>query len=407
MQIHDAGDFGNLITEPSFTKDTESITLKGGQEYYIDVTPIGRISSEALKSVDINDRNCLNENENPIEGSIFKKYTEKNCKFECRTNLAEETCGCIPWDFKTFQGNTKECDVFGRSCFYAEMKSLIVSPTNLCPQCKVGCDDISFKKSIEKDINLSENLIATGSNYLYQFTQDKLFVESAIINFNTLTDNSTNGNKVAAIDKLRNNFMNDAIVIHVRYLEPQVEYLDVSYSIWDKFANFGGNFGIFAEITGISFLGTLNCIILLIKLASSKILSKEKANEKNKANLAKGSSENEDHKLRDPPVIQKMPSKEQTQEIEDLESLSYMDSCSQDLEVGTNSLSPTGTSGATAVLSVRVEELVSRISNLEKELLETKTNLNEALSKVELIFTTLVESNEVSSKVISDSPNKN
>ena len=40
------------------------------------------------------------------------------------------------------------------------------------------------------------------------------------------------------------------------------------YTTWDKFANFGGNFGIFAEITGVTFLGVLN----LIFLCSARVL---------------------------------------------------------------------------------------------------------------------------------------
>ena len=45
-------------------------------------------------------------------------------------------------------------------------------------------------------------------------------------------------------------------------------HAQVIYTTWDKFANFGGNFGIFAEITGVSFLGVLN----LIFLCSARVL---------------------------------------------------------------------------------------------------------------------------------------
>ena len=60
------------------------------------------------------------------------------------------------------------------------------------------------------------------------------------------------------------------IIVHLRYLQPQIDYIDVTYSTWDKFANFGGNFGIFAEITGCTFLGMLNFIILVLKLSTSR-----------------------------------------------------------------------------------------------------------------------------------------
>ena len=45
-------------------------------------------------------------------------------------------------------------------------------------------------------------------------------------------------------------------------------HAQVIYTTWDKFANFGGNFGIFAEITGVTFLGVLN----LIFLCSARVL---------------------------------------------------------------------------------------------------------------------------------------
>ena len=61
----------------------------------------------------------------------------------------------------------------------------------------------------------------------------------------------------------------DLIIVHLRILKPHIKVIDAKYSIMDKFANFGGNFGIFAEITGCSFLGMLNFFILLFKLIFS------------------------------------------------------------------------------------------------------------------------------------------
>ena len=61
----------------------------------------------------------------------------------------------------------------------------------------------------------------------------------------------------------------DLIIVHWKILEPEIKVIDAKYSINDKFANFGGNFGIFAEITGCSFLGMVNFLILLFKLIFS------------------------------------------------------------------------------------------------------------------------------------------
>ena len=62
---------------------------------------------------------------------------------------------------------------------------------------------------------------------------------------------------------------NDLVIVHWLILEPEINVIDAKYSIDDKIANFGGNFGIFAEITGCSFLGMLNFLILLFKLIFS------------------------------------------------------------------------------------------------------------------------------------------
>ena len=62
---------------------------------------------------------------------------------------------------------------------------------------------------------------------------------------------------------------NDLIIIHLRFLDPEIDLVSLRYSVLDKFASFGGNFGIFAEITGCSFLGILNFCILFLKMLFS------------------------------------------------------------------------------------------------------------------------------------------
>ena len=66
----------------------------------------------------------------------------------------------------------------------------------------------------------------------------------------------------------------DLIIIHLRFMKPEFNQIDVKYTTLDKFANFGGNFGIFGEMTGISFLGVLNLLIVLLKTLYSSIKCK-------------------------------------------------------------------------------------------------------------------------------------
>ena len=58
----------------------------------------------------------------------------------------------------------------------------------------------------------------------------------------------------------------DLIVVHLRFLQPKINTVDTKYTLSDFIANFGGNFGLFEQLTGWSFLGMLNLIILIVKL---------------------------------------------------------------------------------------------------------------------------------------------
>ena len=72
----------------------------------------------------------------------------------------------------------------------------------------------------------------------------------------------------------RKDLLKDHIIIHLRFMKPEIDLIDVKYTFLDKIANFGGNFGIFAEMTGFSFLGILNFCIILFKLFLSNLLYK-------------------------------------------------------------------------------------------------------------------------------------
>ena len=58
----------------------------------------------------------------------------------------------------------------------------------------------------------------------------------------------------------------NAIIVHIKFMAPEVDLVDVKYTLMDKIANFGGNFGIFVEITGWSLLGFLNLVLLMFKI---------------------------------------------------------------------------------------------------------------------------------------------
>ena len=138
FQLHQPKEIGQVSQIGNYDFYTNSLTLKNGYEYYIDVTPTGLVSTESFKDLTIQQRNCFLENE--IENfSIFKKYTLNNCKYQCHVAKAKEECQCIPWDFmNNASTEMEECDVFGRTCFFNRMEYLTQSRKNYCDHCLKG-----------------------------------------------------------------------------------------------------------------------------------------------------------------------------------------------------------------------------------------------------------------------------
>ena len=68
--------------------------------------------------------------------------------------------------------------------------------------------------------------------------------------------------------RMAETFFNNTIIVRLRYKSSEVEFtkLDVRTTTTDKIANFGGTFGIWAELTGCSLLGMINLLIISFKL---------------------------------------------------------------------------------------------------------------------------------------------
>ena len=62
--------------------------------------------------------------------------------------------------------------------------------------------------------------------------------------------------------------MENIIIVRLKYTSSEVEIskLEVRTTMTDKIANFGGTFGIWAELTGCSLLGMINLLIIFFKL---------------------------------------------------------------------------------------------------------------------------------------------
>ena len=62
--------------------------------------------------------------------------------------------------------------------------------------------------------------------------------------------------------------MENIIIVRLQYKSSEVEMnkLELRTTMTDKIANFGGTFGIWAELTGCSLLGMINLVIISFKL---------------------------------------------------------------------------------------------------------------------------------------------
>ena len=280
IQFHQSEELAQYRKESHFDKSLIPLDLRAGYEYTIDITPIGQVSSEEFEAQSMKNRNCFLKTEG-LEDSIFKLYSENNCKYECHVKIAREACKCQPWDyFAKGMERWRECDVFGRKCFIQEMETLASSPWNNCPNCKKACKFLKYQREIiEVEAIRSEELYMPGWPYsgkYYMLYMGQSFGSSkAIANYVEDTDaifydlalNST----IYKPDVVRNliNIYESLIFVHLRYMEPKINEITPKYTVGDMIGNFGGQFGLFEQVTGASFLGLLNLLILLFKLMFS------------------------------------------------------------------------------------------------------------------------------------------
>ena len=222
-------------------------------------------------------------------------------------NLAKQFCNCIPWDYIFNKAERfNECDVFGRTCFWKSMKQFSISQYDNCPMCKPECDFIRFEKIITEKEMLVIHGISGGKYYnrqlsnqplsskveLYlkcnsipseyfgnelriKITGNKVFVNFLSDKNQTILDQGLRNAIKALIDGTANGQFEedypvtkyqDLLIVHLRFLQPRINIVDTKYTLTDIIAGFGGKFGIFAQLTGWSFLGILNLLILIIKI---------------------------------------------------------------------------------------------------------------------------------------------
>jgi amiloride-sensitive sodium channel len=107
--------------------------------------------SPELQKYDVKYRQCYFDGEKKLK--FFKIYTEKNCKFECLTNLTLTKHGCVRYYMPRFKSTpictTKELDAVS----YTEIDFEDGLDSNQC-DCYPPCNNINYELFSMAEINL-------------------------------------------------------------------------------------------------------------------------------------------------------------------------------------------------------------------------------------------------------------
>ena len=138
----------------------------------IRVNMVELVSNNNIRGLDIGKRQCRfhDEREN-LE--VANQYSTINCLFECSMNMAEDTCGCRPWDYprpiklKMKSSNHRICDFFGSSCFNKMMKT-DKTEEKCRKECESDCEEIKYSLSVDRSPLESDDYVC-----LVPATRDK------------------------------------------------------------------------------------------------------------------------------------------------------------------------------------------------------------------------------------------
>ena len=85
---------------------------------------------------------------------------------------------------------------------------------------------------------------------------------------NTLMEASMKNPIMFNISKQAEILAKNIIIVHIEFPSSKVDMtiLESRYALSDQIANIGGIFGVWAELTGFSFLGIINVFLIVLKV---------------------------------------------------------------------------------------------------------------------------------------------
>lgn len=153
----------------AFLVSRGSYQIRMGYENQYFVRPVELSSHEDLRAMPIPARKCRFLDE-MLDGSQYNFYTQDLCLFQCKTKMAFETCGCVPWNFLHWEGTeNKTCDRIGSSCFEWALWTRKDKETNSC-DCLPDCNSVEMTIS-QRQLPLAPEELCNKKSHLYSYLQ--------------------------------------------------------------------------------------------------------------------------------------------------------------------------------------------------------------------------------------------
>ena len=154
MQIQERKGFPKILYGLNQDMDQRSISLRPGHEYKIELYPYGQVTTEDFKILSQDKRGCRLKHET-LPNATHPIYTRDNCIYDCLVLEAFETCKCVPWDFANTIEGSKECDIFGRTCFFNMIERLTHTKVESCSHCISECDWVRYRRKVGQPRSLA------------------------------------------------------------------------------------------------------------------------------------------------------------------------------------------------------------------------------------------------------------
>ncbi|XP_054270824.1 acid-sensing ion channel 1B-like [Macrosteles quadrilineatus] len=144
--------------------ETETIiTIPKNEHSYIKLNPSLIHAEDSLRSILIEDRECVFEDE--VRLDYFNYYTQPICRMECYLQHALPSCGCVIFSARRILGtfNHPYCNESQYGCLSKELSNLLITP--LVKPKQVGgydkCACVPACSSLRYDLQTSYQQIIT------------------------------------------------------------------------------------------------------------------------------------------------------------------------------------------------------------------------------------------------------